>query len=694
MPIIVSAPDGSDVEFPDGTPDAVIERAMRQAYGGPLEPPPMRPGAARGAVDGAGPGDATTVSEVTVTAPRLQERGRAGVDGGRLPIFQPWKDFSTPIARAWDELSSDVRRDFNSFGVDAETGIPKKGGGQVNVPELAGDLLGLPVAVAEGITRQATGPLSRLAVNAGLPVYERRSLVDQALNLDDPSIPKRLEGEAAADAVQGALELALGGARAVPRVGPPRPPIAAPTRVERRVGAAIRRAVERDQMTPAQVIDNLRADPELPAFQAGGENMRAMADVLTQAPGEANTMLRAAARDSQAKAPSRIRAEIGKTFNASGDYFSTVEEMKAARKAAAEPHRQAAFSAEIDQAAFDSEIAPLLARAPRSAMNYAVEIARRDGVDPNEIGLQVSPASGDIPEMVAIRRPTMQTLHYIKKGLDQELEQYRTPLGTLDTEGNPLAGSTAKLRSEYGQALRRVNGDYDAYMRVWGDESGQIEALALGRDALTNRRGISAEQLRKRYGEMSQAEQDNYRLGLGEALFDQVNRKGVQAARQLLKNDEFQARVRIAVPDETSFNDFMSALERQVQIQDRNTSIAGGSPTAYRAAARADLEQQGMGPADIVIGAIDFTTGPLRTVTGKALKETLKAIPKKDHSVIGNPELNRALGAALSDPDEMTRLLNLIEIQRARRGQIASTAVKALPPLAATPETQGPPMRQ
>jgi len=34
MPIQIEAPDGSVVEFPDGTPDTVIENAMRQEYGG------------------------------------------------------------------------------------------------------------------------------------------------------------------------------------------------------------------------------------------------------------------------------------------------------------------------------------------------------------------------------------------------------------------------------------------------------------------------------------------------------------------------------------------------------------------------------------------------------------------------------------------------------------------------------------
>lgn len=40
MPVRISAPDGSIVEFPDGTPDDVMAKAMRKTFGGPSTPAP------------------------------------------------------------------------------------------------------------------------------------------------------------------------------------------------------------------------------------------------------------------------------------------------------------------------------------------------------------------------------------------------------------------------------------------------------------------------------------------------------------------------------------------------------------------------------------------------------------------------------------------------------------------------------
>lgn len=620
----------------------------------------------------------TEVAEVVVEGARPGERER---------IFQPINDFWEPLSEAGSEVGRNAKNYWRGAGMG---GFPARREPEARDNPVSsllnmGNFLLAPLKIAggfaEGVANQVTGPLGRLAARSPLPIYGPTAYGE---------MPVPLEGEARSEAFTGALNTAASGARALPRMGPPRPPNLRASRGERRVGSAVERAISRDQLTPDMVRQNLAADPDLPAFQAGGENLRATADVMAQVPGEANVTLRRAARDSQAKAPGRIREEIGRTFDATGNYFAKVDEMKAARKAAAEPYRERAFSEPVGAVEYAEKVAPLLARAPQRALGYAAEIARRDGRNPADIGFEVSPASGDIPEMVRVSRPTMETLHYIKKGMDQELEQFRTPLGTLDTEGNPLAGATANLRGQYARALREVNPDYDKYMQIWGDESGQIEALRLGRNAFSGKQGISAEQLRKRYSEMSQAEQDEYRLGLGEALFDLVNRKGVQAARQVLKSDEFKERVRVAVPDETSYNEFITALERQVVIQDRNTSIASGSPTAYRQAARADLEQQqGVSGLDVAGGALDMATSPIRTVAGKAAKAALDALPRRDRSLVGDPELNAALGRALSDPQEMRRILDLMEMRRTSRGNSSRAALRASLPLLALPSPPG-----
>ena len=483
-------------------------------------------------------------------------------------------------------------------------------------------------------------------------------------------------GEMAARVAGGIAGGAAASMRAVPKASPE---VVIP-KTEQRVGAAVERALsERDRMAGPDVVDRARA-AGAPTYQGGGDNLTALAEVVSQSPGPGQQILRRAVRDHAAQSTSRVKQSVGEAFGGKGDYFATLDAAQEQRKAAALPLREAAFGKPVDVERYQAEVAPLMSRVPQSAMRYAAEIAKREGFEPSQIGFEVSPASGEIPEMVAVKTPTMQALHYVKKGMDQELQTHRNALGKLDLEGDPLAAATNSVRGDFGKALRRMNPDYDAFMRTWGDESGQVEALRLGRGVFSSQPEMSAERLRSRFSEMSDAEKDQYRKGVGEALIDQVRRKGgVAEARQLLKNEEFADRIKVAVPDDTSFNSFMKALEREVEMAERNNRVYGGSPTYARQAARADLEAQGADPVDVAAELLDSGFNPAR-LTGKALKQAMRAIPRKDRSVIGDPAANEMLAKALSDPDEMTRLLNLMEVAKARRAQ---SPVGLLPPVTA-----------
>jgi hypothetical protein len=85
--------------------------------------------------------------------------------------------------------------------------------------------------------------------------------------------------------------------------------------------------------------------------------------------------------------------------------------------------------------------------------------------------------------------------------------------------------------------------------------------------------------------------------------------------------------------------------------------------------------------------ALDIGLSPSR-MTAAALKQTLKAIPRKDRTIIGDPAANEALGKALTDPEEMTRLLNLLEVARARRLRLPSAGTATRAGLAAQPLLQ------
>lgn len=650
------------------------------------------------------------------------EKARANPQGGRAP--GPKGAGGLPVigdfADAWGEgfkaLISNAKRDL------ANPGSLTQG------PRALMDLVNVP---AGALTAAVTRPLSRAVANLPLQAY-------------DPATRRKLTNAEEAKALEGDLGMSLMGlgpmrGRFAPKLSAPQPtratrvaqqpnaapatsstippaaaggapmaglnvsasaslappPLAALPKGDLKVARAIERALQRDQLDPAAAAAAARGTPQLPAFQAGGDNLTGLAEVLAQSPGPGQTLLRESVSNQQAGATTRVKQGVGEAFGGQGDYFTTLDAAMETRKKKALPARDRAFSTPIDEEKFASEIAPTLQRVPQSALNYAARIAKQDGFDPTEIGFEVSPASGDLPEMIAIKRPSMQALHYVKKGLDQELEGHRNALGKLDLEGNPLAASTSKVRSELGRGMRAASPDYDEFMGAWGDESGQIEALRMGRDVFSSTPEMSAERLRKRFAEMSAAEKDFYRKGVGEALIDHIRRKGgVTEARQLLKNEEFADRLRVAVPDDESFTGFMGKLEREVELANRANRVVGGSPTYGRQAARADLEEQGMDSMDALASAIDTGLSPAR-LTAAGLKQALKTLPRKDRSIIGDPALNEALGKALSDPDEMTRLLNLLEQKKAERfvmpsGPKIGALSAGLPPLAPKPARRAP----
>ncbi|MBB3889475.1 hypothetical protein GGQ61_000172 [Phenylobacterium haematophilum] len=615
----------------------------------------------------------------------IQPAAKSGKAAG--PVFDPVKDLTRAVRPAWEAVAADVER----------------GGG----PDSAARLLGLGAGFLQGITtNQVTGPASRALATYGPRAYERPAAPwDERFG----QAPRQLSGDEAAQAIEGDLNSALMGLRAVPGAAKPLPArVAKPLEPDVRAARAIERAQARDRLAG----EVSQAAPGAMPIHQGGESLTELADVLTNSPGPGRGVIRRAVRDYEDAAVNRTKGDIARDLGGRDDYFDTLDATMASRALAAEPARQRAFAAPIDPAAFGAEISPLMSRVPKKAIDYAMEIARRDGVNPNDLGIEMvrvpgKPTSETVTEMVKervpgggfrdvpkqrevrveapledtefiISRPTMKTLHYIKKGIDQELEAYRNAVtGKLEV-GNGLGAATAKLRSEYGQALRKANPDYDEFMKIWGDESGHVNALELGRDAFSAKGDMSSELLRRRVNEMNDVERDMFRKGVGEALIAEVrSSKGdVGALRKLLRSEENADRLALAFPDDQAFANFMESAARRVAERDVNSRILGGSPTEARRAARADLEAEGFDYRD---AAGDVLTGNVGGAARKAAQAAIKSLPRKSRSVIGDPDANLALARALTDEDEMTRVLNSLNAARARDARLRAAVGRAAP---------------
>lgn len=259
--------------------------------------------------------------------------------------------------------------------------------------------------------------------------------------------------------------------------------------------------------------------------------------------------------------------------------------------------------------------------------------------------------------------------------------------GGFGTRGERLKGLANAIRGD----ARQASPEYRQWLQQYGDDSQAIDALRTGTNVFAKaneKNAMSSAQLRERWAEWSDAAKDNYRLGVGEAILDKVRGgQDVATMRKLLKDGELAERARIAFGSDDAFERFMQSAADEVSMQNVNNQLLGGSPTMRRAAGAADVAEQDGGAGRAALDFLTDMTSPIGA-TRQAVKMALKTLPRKDRSIIGDQELNGLLGRALTDETEMTRLLNLLESERALLGRadsrVMGSGLLAIPGVSAT----------
>lgn len=425
---------------------------------------------------------------------------------------------------------------------------------------------------------------------------------------------------------------------------------------EQRVALALERARARD------AAGGHVETPDMAPYQGGGENVAGLAELVAQSPGPGRQVVRHAIQENQAATQNAIKGDIGESLGGRGDYFEHIDSQQGARKAAVKPLFDEAFGSPLEAEAFNAEFGALMGRLPKGALDEAFDIARKEGRDPVDLGFEVSPASGDIPSMVGVKTPTVETLHYVKKGIDQTLEKYRNDVtGRLDLSGSPGARADAGVRSDLAAGLRRVSEPYDQAMTRWGDDSDHIEAFKLGGNVLSETFDMQSEQVRRVVTDMSEEARAEYTKGVGEAILRKVRGQGggIGAMRKLLKNEDVAEKVQLAFPTAEAFEDFMERAGVRVGQEARNQQLWGNSRTFGRQAAADDLELND----DALNAAIDVATLNLH---GLAKGGIMNMFGKKGRSVLDDDKANLALAKAVTDPAARDNLLRLLALQRAQ----------------------------
>lgn len=389
------------------------------------------------------------------------------------------------------------------------------------------------------------------------------------------------EGKAVSTALGAGFGGALGGAL----------PIAGEVIANRASG--LRRLLGRDPELPRRIISEaIEADANIPravgdvmtqAQRHGtpmmladtGENVRGLLASVARRPGAARTLARDAVIARQEGQADRLAGVIARDLGSVSNPYQVADDLMAQARTRAAPLYEQAYSGPTPS---PERIRALLNRpSTKGAMSRAYRIAAEEGRDPTKLGFVLD----DAGEVKLTREPSMQTLDYLKRGLDDIIEARRDPLGRLrlDEEGRAINLTLRTLLSE----MDRANPVYAQARAAYAGPASGKAALEKGLKALNK----GADDISAQTANMTPYELELYRLGVRRAMSDLVAGKGDYADKvsALMGTPKKRQALERLFGGRGEFRQFIDTLGDERAAGLTYKSVATGSQTAERMAA-------------------------------------------------------------------------------------------------------------
>lgn len=323
------------------------------------------------------------------------------------------------------------------------------------------------------------------------------------------------------------------------------------------------------------------------------------------------------------------------------------------RDAAAQQARQEA--APLYEQAYAQPFTPtpviedLLQRpAGQAALARARRIAANEGRNPDELGLLED----------GVANPTMQTMDYVKRGLDDVLESYRDPVSgrlNLDTEGRAVEG----IRQQFRNELTSINPTYGEALGAYADNIRLQRAVDIGERFMS----MEADDFGRAIATLNPAEQEVARAAARRAVERSAGRQGGAAttATTLSGGREQALRSSALLGDEGAANLQRGVrAERDVLNAAREINPRQGSETSLNLQDSAVAAGAGEVMNDLGRMAARPITGTAQTI--------LRRVQSRGFS---NDQAEAIVMAAI-DPartDELIRLLSRRMTRRQARSQ-------------------------
>jgi hypothetical protein len=426
----------------------------------------------------------------------------------------------------------------------------------------------------------------------------------------------------------------------------------------------LNRALSRDGVDPSAIVpDGTRP---LALVDRGGENTTSLGRTVETIPGPSRNRAHEFLNERQLGQGERVGDDIGKGLSGD-DFYKTLDDLDAQRKTDAAPLYTEAYK---PKHVWSDEVETLTKDRPsvRQAMARAHKIAEEEGRDPKGLGLMLD-ADGNVKlEKTAA---SMQTLDYVKRGLDDVLNTFRDPVTgklRLDEGGRAIEAT----RKRYVAELDRLNPAYKKAREAWGGPTQSMEAANLGRDFA---RG-DAEATLSRFRQLSPGDQNMFRLGVARELKGIVEntKDGHDAVSKIFGSDGQRKRLKALFPDDASFTAFEKAMKDETTMTKTRRTVTGGSATGRIIAEQADA-------GALENAAIDYAGGGVKSVLfGLARRGAAKShgLGKKSADDLSKMLFDKDQATQRNVLAELLRRQRQVEMQSTRNVGRVTTGMNAL----------------
>jgi len=568
MAIQAQLEDGTVLEFPDGTDPAVVDKVVASHVNGTPE------AKERKRIDGRLTarkklGVGTTAGGLTDRAASAFSFGLGDEASGVASVLS-----NAMVAPFSDKVDFNPREAFNrgkaEFDADSAAALEK-----APVAARAADVAGIAGSIAVPTRALSAAPALGGAIRQGAKQGAQFGALS-GFGASDGGL-----GERAASAGAGALGgAALGGA--IPVAG---------ALVGRGYRAAQRMTGRGPSVAPQMIADSLRADGLTPraagrivdeardngvplALADVGDNTRGLAASVGRQPGPSRTIVRDMAIGRQEGQADRVAGAVARDLGPVSNPRAVSEQLLEQAKATAAPLYKAAYEAPMP---ITDEMTAILRRIPKAAIENAQRVAKLEGRNPQDLGVAFDEA-GDV---ILQGKPSVETLDYIKRGLDDVVEKYRDKTtGRLVVDGEGRAVNN--LLREFTAEVDRINPAYAAARAAYAGPVRASAALKKG-ETFANK---TADDIEAEIRDLSPFEMEHYQLGVRAAITKAVEAKGDYAnkVQALVGSPKKRMALARVFGGSDGFDRFVSTLAAESRAAQTYQAVAGNSATAGRIA--------------------------------------------------------------------------------------------------------------